>query len=278
MNVEARSRNATSGNTYAVAEWIVRFIVERASYFRDLGFVFLEFCIGVIRLRENQWRYTKNLIIHQIIFSGIDAIAVVSVISMLVGGVVMVQLLAVSPGFQTDAIMMKVMVGLVTKEMAPIFCSLILVGRSGSAIAVELGQMKIKRHHEALEAMGVNTFNYFNLPRIIGLAVANVILNGYFVIMTLFSWIFISSFHPNIHLAGLLDLVAGSISIGDIVINVIKGVFLGVIIAVVCVYHGGKVEISATEIPQRTSKAIVESFLYCFIFNAAVSVGTYALL
>jgi phospholipid/cholesterol/gamma-HCH transport system permease protein len=261
----------------AVAEWIVRFVVEKAVYFRDLGFVFLEFCIGIVQLKENQWRYTKKLIIHQIVFSGIDSIYVVSVISMLVGGVVMVQLLSVSPGFQTDAILMKVMVGLITKEIAPIFCSLILVGRSGSAIAVELGEMKIKRHHEALEAMGVNMFHYFNIPRIIGLAVANAMLIGYFVIMTLFSWMFISSFHQNIHLASLLDLLAGSLSLGDVAISAIKGVVLGITIAVVCVYHGGKVEKSATEIPQRTSMAIVDSFLYCFIFDAAVSIGFYVL-
>ncbi|MBI3581237.1 MAG: ABC transporter permease [Nitrospinae bacterium] len=274
-SVESQTHVEADWKASSLAERAVKFTLESAAYFRDLGFVFLEFCVGVVRLKENQWRYTKGLITHQIIFSGIDAIYVVSVISMLVGGVVMVQLLSFSPGFQTDAFLMKVMVGLVIKEIAPIFCSLILVGRSGSAIAVELGEMKVKRHHEALEAMGISMFHYFNIPRIIGLAVANAMLVGYFVVMTLFSWLLISSFHQNIHLAGLLDLLAGSLSLGDVALSAAKGGLMGVIIAVVCVYHGGKVESSATEIPQRTSRAIVDSFLYCFIFDAAVSVGFY---
>ena len=274
---EAQARKAERANTTTAAEWIANQGLSLFEYFRGLTLLFLDFCVGLVMLKGNQRRYTKTLIINQIIFSGVDAIFVCSLISMMVGGVVMVQLLAFSPGFQTDAILMKIMVGLVAKEIAPIFSALILVGRSGSAITVELGEMKIRRQDEALEVMGINMTQYFHIPRIVGLGVSGAILNGYFVMMTLFSWLLISNFQKNVRVADMVNLLAGSLSMADFGVGALKGVMLGITIAVVCLYHGGEVERSATEIPQRTSRAIVDSFLYCFVINAAISFAWYAL-
>ncbi len=259
----------------AFSDRIAASVEARVTYFRDIGLLVADFFIALFKLKGHEWRYTKGLIIHQIIFSGIDTIVVISVVSALVGGVVMVQLLSFTPGFQADAILMKIMVGLITKEIAPIFTALILVGRSGSAIAVELGEMKIKRQDEALESMGIGMSQYFHVPRIIGLAVSNVMLNGYFVIMALVSWLGISLFQKNVDMMNMVNLLAGSLSISDVLINAFKGVALGTAIAIVCIHHGMSVKKSATEIPQRTSRAIVDSFLFCFIIDALISVAWY---
>jgi len=266
---------AAEGPDVSLAGRIADSLLNTLDYFRDLGLLLADFILALLKLKGNEWRYTKNLIIHQIIFSGIDAIYVISVISVIVGGVVMVQLLAFSPGFQADAMLMKIMVGLIIKEIAPIFGALILVGRSGSAITVELGEMKLKRQHEALESMGIGMSQYFNVPRIIGLAVSSIMLNGYFVIMSLFAWLGISLFQKNVKIADMLNLLAGSLSISDVVINAFKGGVLGMTIALVCIHHGMSVRTSATEIPQRASRAIVDSFLFCFAIDALISVAWY---
>jgi phospholipid/cholesterol/gamma-HCH transport system permease protein len=248
---------------------------ETGEHIRELFLIAADFVAALVSLKGSQLNYMRNLIIHQIIFSGVDAISILSVMSLIIGGVVMVQLMSFSPGFQSNPLLMKVMVSLIITELAPVFSALILVGRSGSAITVELGEMKVKRHHEALEYMGIDIAPYFHVPRIIGLAFSAMMLNGYFVIMTLAAWIAISSFDPNVALWGMLDLLGSSVSLDSIILGAIKGAILGMVVGIVCIHHGMEVKSSATEIPQRASKAIMESFLFCFGLDAVISVVWY---
>lgn len=245
------------------------------AFWRQLAYLFMEFWMGLRALRGNQRRYVKNLTIHQIIFSGIDAVGVVSVIAVVIGGVVLVQMMTYAPGFQSSAFLMGIVTGLFTKEMAPIFTALILVGRSGSAITVELGTMRVKGHHEALAAMGIDIAQYFYVPRVIGLTVAGILLNGYFVIMTFFSWFIISSFQRGIDMPKMMNLFVDSLHISDLVISVFKGGVLGMTVAIICIHQGINVKKSATEIPQRASRAIVAAFISTFIINMVISLMWY---
>ncbi len=245
------------------------------AYWRQLAYLFMEFWIGLRALRGNQRRYVKNLTIHQIIFSGIDAVGVVSIIAVVIGGVVLVQMMTFAPGFQSSPFLMGIVSSLLTKEMAPVFTALILVGRSGSAITVELGTMRVKRHHEALAAMGIDIAQYFYVPRVIGLTVAGILLNGYFAIMTFFSWFIISSFQRGIDMQRMMNLFVDSLHASDLFISVLKGGVLGMAVAIICIHQGSNVKKSVTEIPQRTSKAIVTAFISTFIINMVISLVWY---
>ena len=247
------------------------------AYWRQLAYLFMEFWMGLRALRGNQRRYVKNLTIHQIIFSGIDAVGVVSIIAVVIGGVVLVQMMTYAPGFQGSAFLMGIVTGLFTKEMAPVFTALILVGRSGSAITVELGTMRVKGHHEALASMGIDIAQYFYVPRVIGLTMAGKLLNGYFVIMTFFSWFVISSFQRGIDMRKMMNLFVDSLHISDVFISVVKGGVLGMAVAIICIHQGTNVKKSVTEIPQRASKAIVAAFISTFIINMVISVGWYTM-
>lgn len=257
--------------------WAINFAVSRVFFVRDIFAMFFNFVISLILLKGNQWKYTKRVIIHQLIFSGIDALYVLGITAAIVGGVVMVQVFSYSTAFQTDILLMQILVSLIIKELAPILTALILVGRSGSAITVELGSMKIKRHHEALESMGIDLYQYFHLPRVIGLAVSTVVLTGYFIIITLISAVFISLFKEDLNMWTLFTMFTDSVLLSDVLICILKGFILGTIIALICIYNGLQVKASATEIPQRTSEAVVTSFRMCWIVNGAISFIWYAI-
>ena len=247
------------------------------AFWRQLAYLFMEFWIGLRTLKGNQRRYVTTLTVHQIIFSGIDAVGVVSVVAVVIGGVVLVQMMTYAPGFEASAFLMGLVTSLIIKEIAPLFTSLILVGRSGSAITVELGNMRVKGHHEMLAAMGIDLAQFFHVPRIVGLTVAGIMLNGYFVIMTFFSWLVISTFHRGSDLNRTMTLFVGSLHASDFFISILKGGVLGMTVALVCIHQGLNVKTSATEIPQRTSKAIVVAFIASFVINMVISMGWYVM-
>ncbi len=249
--------------------------LQQLAFWRQLAYLFMEFWMGLRALRGNQRRYVKNLTIHQIIFSGIDAVGVVSTVAVVIGGVVLVQMMAYAPGFQGSPFLMDIITSLFTNEIAPVFTALILVGRSGSAIVVELGTMRVKGHHEALASMGIDIAQYFYVPRVIGLTVAGILLNGYFIIMTFFSWFIISSFQRGIDMPKMINLFVDSLHAGDVFISVFKGSVLGITVGIICIHQGVNVKKSVTEIPQRTSKAIVTAFIATFVINIIISLGWY---
>lgn len=251
-----------------------RFLVSLA-FLRDIFAMFKNFTVSLYTLTGSRWQYTKRVIIQQIIFSGVDGLYVVGLISAIVGGVIMVQMVVYSPGFQTDALLMQILITTVITELAPLITAIILVGRSGSAITVELGNMKIKGEDLALSSMGIDIVQYNHIPRVIGLAVSNVILNGYFVIIMLASALFISAFQKSVNMAAMLTLFIDSLRLADIVINIVKGLLLGTTISLVCIYHGLRVTNSSTEIPQQTSRAIVNSMILCFVISGLISLIWY---
>jgi len=249
--------------------------LESLVFLRDIGSLFKNFVAALYALKGSRWHYTKGVIFNQIVFSGVDALYLVGLISATLGGVIMVQMVAYSPGFHADKLLMQIFVTTVITELAPLITTMILIGRSGSAITVEMGSMKIKGAHLALTSMGIDITQYSHLPRVIGLTVSNVILNLYFVLIMLSSALLISAFQKSVNVADMLSLFIDSLRLPDIMINVVKGALLGTTIALVCIYHGQKVQNAATEVPQQTSRAIVNSMILCFTISASISLTWY---
>src|SRR5207248_9684090 len=57
------------------------------------------------------------------------------------------------------------------RELGPVLIAVIVIGRSGSAVAAELGTMKVSEEIEALEVMAINPVQYLVVPRFIALLV-----------------------------------------------------------------------------------------------------------
>src|SRR5207237_9779882 len=62
------------------------------------------------------------------------------------------------------------------RELAPVFTCIVLVARVGSAVATELGTMRVTEQIDALETMAVDPINYLVVPRIIAALIAAPIL------------------------------------------------------------------------------------------------------
>ncbi|MEH0156746.1 ABC transporter permease [Limibacter armeniacum] len=99
---------------------------------------------------------------------GNNSIFIVSIISLFVGAVIVVQML----NALDNPLIPITIVGFAEREMvvlefAPTVTAIILAGKVGSNIASELGTMRISEQIDALEVMGINSASYLVLPKII---------------------------------------------------------------------------------------------------------------
>lgn len=98
----------------------------------------------------------------------IDSIPIVSIISVFIGAVIVIQ----TANNMENPFIPKMYVGYMARESLVLeFCStmiaLILAGKIGSNIASEIGSMRITEQIDAMDMMGVNSANYLILPKIV---------------------------------------------------------------------------------------------------------------
>ena len=212
-----------------------------------------------------------SVVSAQIYFTGFQALPLVSVLALGAGGVVVLQFNAQLTYFGNAAYIGNLMVILIVREIAPLFTALLVIARSGTAVASEIGSMRVNKEIEALESMGINPLSYIVFPRIIGGVISVVCLAFYFDVIALFGGFFLTRLIQDMPFSFYTESLANAFASEDVVLFFLKNTFSGVIIFVVSCYQGLLVKKSPHEIPQVTTKAVINSIVFVAIFNLATS-------
>ena len=119
--------------------------------------------------KPENWRMYWKELMHQCVEIGIGSLPIVIIISVFLGAVTTVQTAyqLVSPLVPKQTIA-QIVRDSVILELSPTVVSIVLAGVVGSKIASELGNMRTTEQIDALEIMGINTYTYLILPKILG--------------------------------------------------------------------------------------------------------------
>jgi phospholipid/cholesterol/gamma-HCH transport system permease protein len=168
-----------------------------------------------------------------------------------------------------------ILVWVIIRELGPLLTAFIVIGRSGTAIAAELGNMVVAHELEAIEAMGINPFYFIVAPRIIGVTIAVVCLTIYFNAVALLGGFVVSKLFLPISLPVFLGELVASLTGMDLMYSTLNSAIFGVFIALPCTYHGLRVRYSSIEVPQRATRGVVSAILFCFISDVLLTLVFY---
>jgi len=98
---------------------------------------------------------------------GVDSTPVVLVTALFTGMVLALQVYTGFQRFQAESMVGALLGVALTRELAPVLAALMVAGRIGSAIAAEIGTMRVTEQIDALEVMGVSPVHYLFVPRVI---------------------------------------------------------------------------------------------------------------
>ena len=213
----------------------------------------------------------RSVLMRQIYFTGFEAWKIIVIIALILGTVIISQVVGLVGG-GNGSLPGKVLVWVVFRELAPLITALIVIARSGTAIATELGSMKINGEMESLDLMGIDSERYLILPRITGVAASVMILTAYFVLTAFVGSFLISSIgFWQIPYDQFLQGIAASLGIREVFILTLKTIFFGLVIPSICCHYGLSVGTSATEIPQAATKAVITSIFSVFILDGVIT-------
>jgi len=218
-------------------------------------------------------RLVHGIMLTQVMFTGVQALSLVSVIGLLIGASIIIQTNMMVPA--DGELIGRVLVAVVLRELAPLITAIVVAGRSGTAIATELGNMKVNAEVLALSSLGIDPLRYVVLPRMIGCVVSVVALMIYFSIVSLSAAFALGALSSGASLSSFQQGVAGSVMPHDLALFFVKGVGLGTIVGWLSCHFGLEVKSSPTEVPQQASRAVVMSLLGCVVYNTALTAGFY---
>lgn len=216
-------------------------------------------------------RSVFSVVSAQIYFTGWQALPLISVLALASGSVVIMQSNAQLSMLGGAGMIGNLLVAIIVREIAPLLTALIVIARSGTAVASELGTMKVNREIEALEVMGINPLSYVVFPRLMGGVVSVLALAFYFIFVALMGGFVVARLVSELSFSFYFDSLAQALAAEDVYLFILKNVFSGAIIFTVSCYQGMLVKRSPHEVPQVTTKAVVNSVIYVTVFNLVVT-------
>jgi phospholipid/cholesterol/gamma-HCH transport system permease protein len=211
----------------------------------------------------------------QILFTGVEALAVVAVLGLAFGVVIIIQGLSLLPRFGQGQLIYTILIATITRELGPILTAFIIIARSGTAIATELGTMVVNHEVEGYVASGINPIGYLAVPRVAGVTISTLVLTLYFNIFGLIGSFFVTQVFRPIRFAEYFGGLLSSLQVVDLASSAVKSLVFGLIIGTVATYYGFRVQRSSTEVPKAAISAVTRSFVYCILANGALTLLYY---
>jgi len=221
-------------------------------------------------IREVKFRTLYTTIVNQVLFTGVHALSLIVVVALLLGGTVIIQAMKNFPKFGIEEFVGNLLVIIIARELGPLATAVIVVSRSGSAIAAEVATAKQNQEIRSFELMGIDTNLFIIVPRIIASIIAIFSLIVFFDIVAFVGGYIIALTTVFIPLGQFAEGLLLAFNVDDLVLTILKACMYGVLIPLICCYYGLKPN-STFQIPIFVSKAVVWSILVVFIINAALS-------
>ncbi|AHI05822.1 ABC transporter permease protein [Bdellovibrio bacteriovorus W] len=217
------------------------------------------------------FRQILQVISAQIYFTGWQALPLISSLGLGVGALMILQSQANLSLMGGTHMLGSFLILMILREAGPLLVALVVIARSGTAVASELGNMRANREIEALEVMGINPLSYIVFPRLIGGVISVLCLAFYFNLIALVGGFFVTRFLQDLSFEFYADSLLRSIAAADIAVFFLKNTFSGIIIFAVSCFQGLSVKRSHHEVPQVTTLAVVHSIIFVLIFNIFIS-------
>ncbi len=214
---------------------------------------------------------------RQMVRIGVDSIPIVFLIAGAMGMIVALQA-AIQLRRVGATIYVADLVGVsLTRELGPLMTAIIIAGRSGSAIAAELGTMKVAEEVDALTAMGLDPVEFLVLPRLLAMGIMLPCLTVLADVVGMLGGAVVASVSLGIPMNLYVEQTLRALLLKDIFSGLIKSwVFAGIIAGVGC-YQGFQVEGGAEGVGRRTTASVVAAIFLIIAADLIFTVIFYML-
>ncbi len=236
-----------------------------------LGFLGETF-YAVLNLFRGRARFRTSDLLYQIEGAGPSALAIITLISTLVG-LILAFVGAVQLRLFGAQIYIADLVGLgMAREMGAMMTAIIMAGRTGAAYAAQLGTMQVNEEIDALKTMGISPIEFLVLPRLLALCLMMPLLCVYADFMGILGGAMVSSLMLDISFFEYYQQVQSAVPLKHFLIGIIKATIFGVLVATAGCFRGMQCGRSASAVGFAATNAVVTSIVLIVVADAIITV------
>ena len=154
----------------------------------------------------------------------------------------------------------------ITREIAPVLTAVVVTARSGSAIAAEIGSMKVTEQIDALRALAVNPIEYLVVPRLLAAIIMLPVLGVIADVIGTYAGYMVAIVN-GVAGGSFVNSVKYEVSFHDVYMGLLKTAFFAVVIVIVGAQQGFQTKGGATGVGKSTTAAVVISIVVIYILN-----------
>ncbi len=209
--------------------------------------------------------------LQQMVIVGIGSSGVIILTGTFTGMVEAVQLYQGFHEFGAENLMGYPIFISIFRELGPVFAGLMLTSRAISAMAAELGTMRVTEQIDALDTLAVNSKKYLIVPRVIATTISLPILIILFDALGAFSAYMISVHALGVNKTEFINTINMYLDLSDIFTGVLKGLIFGFLIGSIGTYIGYTAGGGAKGVGEATTNAVVLGSVTVFVMDYFLS-------
>ncbi|WP_128003263.1 MlaE family ABC transporter permease [Piscinibacter defluvii] len=229
-------------------------------------------CVALAEVLRRPGRLRWRELTVQIEQTGLNALPVVALVTLLIG-IVIAYLLGLQASKYGANIFVVDGVGIgATREFAPIIVAVIVAGRSGAAFTAQLGAMKLTEETDAIRTLGLSPAQVLVLPRVLALAISLPLLVFVGDVMSLVGAMAIAQPMLDLTPAAFLARLHEALDLRHVVIGLVKAPVFALAIALIGTRMGMTVERDTRAVGTATTSTVVQSIVAVILLDALFAV------
>ena len=211
--------------------------------------------------------FFPRITLVQMLRIGYFSLPVVGLTAIFTGAVLALQIYVGGSRFNAEGFVGQVVVIAMVRELGPVLAALMVAGRVSSAIAAEIGTMRVTEQIDALTTLATNPFKYLIVPRLFAatltlpllVLIADIIgvMGGYLAATRRLD------LNAGVYMKSTMDVL----ETGDVTSGLTKAAVFGFIIALMGCYHGYFSRGGAQGVGSATTNAVVTASVLILLFN-----------
>jgi phospholipid/cholesterol/gamma-HCH transport system permease protein len=197
--------------------------------------------------------------IHQAMLVGVRALPIISLISFFVGTILALQGAYELRRLGAMQLVASAVAISMTRELGPLMTAIVVIGRSGSAFAAEIGTMKVNEEIDALETMALEPVHFLVAPKFLAMILMMPCLTTWSDFMGMCGGGFFGVTNAGFTWTTYFRATLSALALRDIITGLIKSVMFGLVITAVGCQEGFSTGLGSEEVGRSTTAAVVKS-------------------
>lgn len=254
----------------AIGQAVIGFGGHALDFIRLVG----QLCLDLAHLIRHPRDWPLLEISANIFKVGLKATPVTALVGFLIG-VVLSYLSALQlKAFGADIFIVNILGLGIIRELGPVLVSVLVAGRSGSAMTAQLGVMRVTEEIDALSAMGISRTLRLVLPKVLALGIAMPLLVLWTSGVALLGGMVSAWLQLDLGMGFFIERLPNVVPVANLYIGLAKGAVFGLLIALVACHFGLRVRPNTESLSANTTASVVSSITMVILVDAIFAIAT----